>query len=115
MKLLNIPIEPIESRYSSQWDIWFKDQFSAYFVKYETIYGCATSGKISTGAFLDVMETNLYKTSQLLQIIEILRNYDDKERLVPGNFRAGIYVERNHRTFFDSTHVYLPEIHETRL
>lgn len=82
MKLLNIPIEPIESRYSSQWDIWFKDQFSAYFVKYETIYGCATSGKISTGAFLDVMETNLYKTSQLLQIIEILRNYDDKERLV---------------------------------
>lgn len=83
MKVLNIPIEPLEERYSIQWDKWFKEGFAERNVSFETIYGNPTSGKINTGSFLDVLETNMYKTSQLLRILEYLGEYyDDQEKLV---------------------------------
>jgi len=82
MFLINIPIEPIEERYSLQWDKWFKDHFEAAEINVRTIYGDTTSGKINKGSFLDIIETNLYKTSQLSQIIRILADYDDSYDLV---------------------------------
>ena len=71
MKLVNIPIEPIEERYSVQWDRWFLKEFEkADFNSLVTVYGKETSGKVSHGLFLDVIETNKYKTEQLAKIIE---------------------------------------------
>jgi len=82
MKIINIPIEPIEERYSLQWDKWFKDQFTKAGLDFSTVYGEKTRGKILHGSFLDVLETNLYKTSQLRRIIRILMDYKDDYPLV---------------------------------
>jgi hypothetical protein len=82
MKILSIPIEPLEERYSVQWDKWFTEQFVDAGLNFDVIYGGVTSNKINRGSFLDVVETNMYKTSQLYAILEILSTYDDKEPLV---------------------------------
>jgi len=82
MKILNIPIEPIGERYSVQWDRWFTDYLEKSGLDYTTVYGNETSGIIQTGSFLDVIETNEYKTTQLLGIIQILKNWKSKETLV---------------------------------
>lgn len=82
--ILNIPIEPLEERYSTQWDKWFTDEFllSNVPLGYNTIYGKKTSGKINKGSFLDVIETNQYKNDQLRQILNYLKTYDDSYKLV---------------------------------
>ena len=54
MIVLNIPIEPIEERYSSQWNKWFINHFRKADVIFKTIYGDKTSGKINKGSFLDI-------------------------------------------------------------
>jgi hypothetical protein len=82
MKIINIPIEPIEERYSIQWDKWFKESFDEHKIDYVTVYGNKTSGKINVGSFLDVIETNQYKVDQLSKIIKILKKYDNKEPLI---------------------------------
>ncbi len=71
--IINVPIEPLEERYSSQWDKWFRDAFSTTELVVHTVYGERSSGKINTGSFLDVFDTNEYKASQMQQIIELLR------------------------------------------
>jgi glycosyltransferase involved in cell wall biosynthesis len=82
MQIYNIPIEPIEERYSVQWDEWFNSFFNNQDAELQTIYGEKTSGKINTGAFLDVIETNIYKTSQLLTLTHLLADYKDDFPLV---------------------------------
>lgn len=71
--IVNIPIEPLEWRYSAQWRKWFDDQLTAADVSWITIDGEATSGHIHNGSFLDVMETNQYKTSQLANILQCIK------------------------------------------
>lgn len=88
MKILNVPIEPIEERYTIQWDRWFRKEFAETAKKensdfrYFTILGEDTSGKISNGSFLDVCETNVYKTQQLERLIRIIKKQDPSELLV---------------------------------
>lgn len=82
MKVKLIPIEPLEGRYSIQWDRWITKAFHKGGLDADHIYGINTSGRIHKGAFLDIVETNLYKNSQLQTIIETLNNYDDIEPLV---------------------------------
>jgi len=82
MKLLFVPIEPLQERYSIQWYNWFLEAFKKEEIDFTVIEGSETSGKINSGSFLDVVETNLYKTTQMLNIIKYLRSYDDKEPLV---------------------------------
>lgn len=83
MILLNVPIEPLEERYSVQWDRWFKDAF-AQEEAFTTIniYGGSTSGKINSGSFLDVVETNVYKLVQLMKILDFLKNVKKDEKVV---------------------------------
>lgn len=75
--LLNIPIEPLEERYSKQWDNWFRQELEETFAHVKTIYGQESSGIIKTGSFLDVFETNQYKASQLQQIINHIKQNPD--------------------------------------
>ena len=82
MKVLNLPIEPLEERYSTQWDKWFQDGFKKEEVEYLTIHGDVTKGKIEFGSFLDVMETNRYKTWQTTAIITTLQRYKDDYTLI---------------------------------
>jgi hypothetical protein len=82
MKIINIPIEPLEERYSVQWDKWFFNEFQKRSINFETVYGDTTITGVQHGSFLDVIETNLYKTSQLTKILDIVAHYDDKEPMV---------------------------------
>jgi glycosyltransferase involved in cell wall biosynthesis len=83
--ILNIPIEPLEERYSIQWDIWFGNYFKSFSRKksfnleVETIYGNSSQGKITQGSFLDVVDTNIYKNEQTNKIIEYIKNNQEKE------------------------------------
>lgn len=82
-KILNIGIEPLEERYSTQWDRWFKREFQNADLDITTVYGTEiTSGKIGNGSFLDVVETNIYKNNQLHWILRYLQTYDDSYKLV---------------------------------
>lgn len=74
MIIVNIPIEPLEERYSIQWDHWFTREFIKELIAmYEVTSGSSeTSGKINTGSFLDVVETNMFKLNQTLEIIDLM-------------------------------------------
>lgn len=64
-KIISVPIEPLESRYSKQWDDWFTTEFAVKGIPFEVVYGTPLTTTIENGAFLDVCGTNYYKASQL--------------------------------------------------
>lgn len=71
MRIINIPIEPLEERYSAQWHKWFKKEFDKCGVTYITINPTPLTDKIHRGAFLDIAGTNYYKSSQIAMISEM--------------------------------------------
>jgi len=70
-RLIYVPIERLEERYSAQWDDWFRQAFDEQNISYIPV-GDSTERKINHGEFLDVVETNIYKTKQLQQILDII-------------------------------------------
>lgn len=72
MIVVNFPIEPLEERYSIQWDKWFTKGFYDADCTVIHIVGDKTSGEIKTGSFLDVLETNQYKVSQLQKFLQMV-------------------------------------------
>ncbi len=71
-RLMFVPIEPLEERYSLQWIKWFKEEFK----KRETSYfliGDQKKKKIKKGQFLDIYDTNIYKLEQLKSILYLLK------------------------------------------
>jgi hypothetical protein len=70
--LINIPIEPIPMRYSSDWDIWFKDYFTKQKINFITIYGNELTKGIEQGRFLDCIGTNYYKSTQLIKVLNLI-------------------------------------------
>jgi len=72
--LYNIPIEPLEERYSVQWAKWFQEHFDSADVPHTHITGNATSGVIKDGAFLDVVETHVYKAYTILSMLERIQS-----------------------------------------
>ncbi len=82
MRIINVPIEPIEMRYTKQWNTWFKTAFEDEFADIITLDDIPSSGKIKSGSFLDTIETNRYKAKQLIEIIALLEMYDDSDPFV---------------------------------
>ena len=68
MRIFLIPIEPLEERYSKQWETWWPDGFKACGHEVFVMSGEALSTKIRTGQFLDAYGTNRYKASQMVDI-----------------------------------------------
>jgi len=65
-----LTLEPIEKRYTKQWYRYFKEEFSKYFdVSY--INGTIISDEIKTGRFLDINQTNIWKSEQVIKISEL--------------------------------------------
>lgn len=71
-KLIYVPIEILEERYSKQWDHWFTQAFKNEDIEYIRV-GDSQERVISTGQFLDVFDTNIYKANQLAEILSIIR------------------------------------------
>lgn len=82
MRIINIPIEPLDMRYTIQWNSWFRSAFMEEFPEVVTLDDIPSSGEIKDGSFLDTIDTNRYKTQQLLKIINILEAYNDVQPLV---------------------------------
>ena len=74
--LWTIPIEPLEGRYSADWNRWFSAEWgdSTRFIE-----GDSVPTGISTGDFLDVFNTHKYKASQVSKIATLLQSGEIKE------------------------------------
>jgi glycosyltransferase involved in cell wall biosynthesis len=70
-KLIFVPIELLEERYSEQWFKWFTEEFKKQKVDFLTV-GDTGLKTIKQGQFLDVYETHQYKLKQMLQIIDLI-------------------------------------------
>lgn len=67
-RLIYVPIERLEERYSSQWDDWFQAAFKRENIPYRRV-GDLEEHKIRDGQFLDIFETNRFKNLQLHDIL----------------------------------------------
>ena len=84
--VINIPIEPIEHRYSADWNRWFEKELKDRKFDYWTILpNRLRDDKIREGAFLDVVNTTYFKAKQIAEIA--------------GRFELG-EIPRNERVVF---------------
>jgi len=83
MTIWIMPIEPLEERYSAQWMRWFPDTLARLGAEYVTVVGVHAEEKITQGEFLDVVDTNLWKSTQLSAFCHQLRG---------GSVRDGDWV-----------------------
>jgi len=65
MKIINVPIESLEERYSKQWNEWFPNYFNRSGIEWINVYPQTLTDKITEGSFLDVCGTNYFKAGQL--------------------------------------------------
>lgn len=74
MRIINVPIESLEERYSAQWNKWFPEAFVDMGIEFEYIHPLPLTDKIRNGSFLDVCGTNYFKSRQLSILYEKLYN-----------------------------------------
>lgn len=77
-QLIYVPIERLPERYSAQWDDWFRSAFSREGINYWSV-GDSLTRTISTGEFLDAIETNAYKSRQLSEIVSLVSSVKGKK------------------------------------
>lgn len=70
--IINVPIEPLEERYSTQWQRWFERAWQEEHIDYINMLGAPLTEWIESGSFLDVCGTHYYKASQLQKIAEYI-------------------------------------------
>jgi hypothetical protein len=68
MLIVNIPIEPLEERYSAQWVEWFAKELRDRQYNTISIFPKPLTDKIKDGAFLDVVGTTYFKNRQMADI-----------------------------------------------
>lgn len=79
-KIILLPIEPLESRYSIQWKEWFTDAIlKDGTFGLTTIYPEPLTKEIENGAFLDIVGTNYYKAKQLQYLCEMFHKGNIKD------------------------------------
>lgn len=69
MNIVNVPIEPLDERYSAQWCRWFETALEK--IKHVTVQPSSKTS-IQEGAFLDIVGTVSFKSRQLALICEML-------------------------------------------
>src|SRR5437867_2477777 len=65
MRIHLLPIEPLDTRYTAQWYRWWPTELRRLGHEVNMIDGERLTQGISRGQFLDVIDTNYYKASQL--------------------------------------------------
>lgn len=81
-KLVFVPLELIEDRYSLQWYYWFKLEFEKQNVNYVDILPNMNVVKINQGEFLDCIQTNIFKAQQLQEICQLFEQKKVDENTV---------------------------------
>ncbi len=77
--LINVPIESLEERYSAQWNYWFPKEFTKHNIDFITVKGKRLHYGISVGSFLDVVDTNYYKATQLAELCSMIYRNEIKD------------------------------------
>ena len=72
MRVINVPIESLEERYSASWNKWFPEAFQDMRIDFVNIYPDTLSDHIKDGSFLDVCGTNYFKAGQLKILTKML-------------------------------------------
>ena len=80
MKLYLVDLEPIEKRYTKQWQEWIPKLVKNYKpnLDVETISG-KSDGEIKSGQFLDINRTQTYKSEQIIEIANLFEEGKVKE------------------------------------
>ena len=73
-RIIHVPIEKLEERYSGQWYKWFTNAFEEKRISHITIHPDPLSDKIRDGSFLDVCGTNHFKAMQLAELCRMAYN-----------------------------------------
>lgn len=71
MKIINIPIEPLDERYSAQWVTWFETWLTSERFTHITVLP-KSKPTIGEGAFLDIVGTVSFKSRQLAEICKLI-------------------------------------------
>lgn len=74
MKLIWLPLEPLEERYTADWSVWFPQEFHRLGIDFLTVEGRPLTSYIETGRFLDVFGTIYYKSTQMAQVAKLMRS-----------------------------------------
>lgn len=77
--LYHIPIEPYETRYTADWVQQYERAFKDRGVSFKTVLGEQLTSKLQTGLVLDACGTNVYKFSQLTQLINLINDGEIKD------------------------------------
>jgi len=73
-RIVWVPIEPLEERYSANWARWYPKEFKDARVPFIEIMPAPLSDKIRDGAFLDVCGTNYFKAMQIAELCKMAYN-----------------------------------------
>lgn len=68
-KLIVLPLEPLEERYTKLWYEWFAKDFERLGIDYAYVDGNILTDKIETGSVLDAHGTNYWKLTQLAKVV----------------------------------------------
>jgi hypothetical protein len=85
----NLKLEPLEERYTAQWERWFHDHFDEEFEGHVEIDGePLVEGEIENGAFLDLYSTTHYKDSQLKEMAKLFHegHVEDGDKIFVADF-----------------------------
>jgi len=72
MKIILLPLEPLEIRYTAQWDKWFPQELDRLKADYRVIKGIQLTGDIKLGDVLDAYGTNYWKATQMANLIRAM-------------------------------------------
>lgn len=78
-KVWMLPIESGLGRYSEQWLTMFTNKLYQNGIPQYTIFGNQLKNGIENGEFLDVINTNYYKSTQLAKLIELISDGSVKD------------------------------------
>ncbi len=74
-----LTLEPIEKRYTKQWHNYFKKEFKKYIKKVVYIDGTIQNDIIKNGRFLDINQTNIWKSEQIISIAKLFQKNKIKQ------------------------------------
>ena len=74
-----IDLEPVDTRYTSQWKTYLPQQLEAAGIRNTVISGGNIAQTLTPGAFLNFSATNSYKSNQLLKISNLFLNNQIKD------------------------------------
>ena len=74
MKIVWLPLEKLEMRYTKDWSIWWPREFEKLGIDYIAVEGTELTSNIELGSVLDAYGTVYFKATQLANLIELMHS-----------------------------------------